>query len=150
MGIPATPAAPSEQDSLGTLISRLGADIARLLRAEAGLLGMRLVAAVDVIQTLTVGMLAGIILSMTGFAFTMGAIVLVLARWLPPWAAALVVGGVLLAGPALIEVVLHGLRHFRRHLPLEEVHQQLDYLFAGQLAHESVLGLMIPNSTAWE
>jgi hypothetical protein len=97
VGIPATPAAPSEQDSLGTLVSRLGADIARLLRAEAGLLGMRLVAAVDVIKTLTVGMLAGIILCMTGFAFTMSAAVLALARWLPPWAAALIVGGVLLA-----------------------------------------------------
>jgi membrane protein len=109
MGIAATPAAPSEQDSLGTLISRLGTDIARLLRAEAGLLGMRLVAAVDVIQTLTVGMLAGIILSMTGFAFTMGAIVLVLARWLPPWAAALIVGGVLLAlGVALATTAVRG------------------------------------------
>ena len=96
MGIPATPAAPSEQDSLGTLITRLGSDLARLLRAEAGLFGMRLVAAVDVLKTLTVGMIAGIILSMTGFAFTMGAVVLALARWLEPWAAALIVGGVLL------------------------------------------------------
>lgn len=107
MGIPVTPAAPSEQDSLGSLITRLGADIARLLRAEAGLLGMRLVAAVDVMKTLTVGMLAGIILSMTGFAFTMGAVVLALARWLPPWAAALLVGGVLLVlGAALAATAL--------------------------------------------
>jgi hypothetical protein len=96
VGVPVTPAAPSEQDSLGALISRLGSDIARLLRAEAGLLGMRLVAAVDVMKTLTVGMLVGIVLSMTGFAFTMGAVVLALARWLPPWTAALIVGGVLL------------------------------------------------------
>jgi hypothetical protein len=58
---------------------------------------MRLVAAVDVLQTLTVSMVAGIILCMTGFAFTMGAVVLALMQWLPPWVAALVVGGVLLA-----------------------------------------------------
>jgi hypothetical protein len=97
VGIPATPAAPSEQDSLGTLIGRLGVDLARLVRAEAGLLGMRLVAAVDVLQTLTVSMLAGVILSMTGFVFAMGSVVLVLVRWVPPWAATLLVGSVLLA-----------------------------------------------------
>lgn len=96
MGIPATPAAPSEQDSLGALITRLGVDLARIVRAETGLLGMRLVSAVDVLKTVTVSMVAGIVFATTGFGLTMLAIVFVLARWLPPWAAALLVGGVLL------------------------------------------------------
>lgn len=96
MGIPATPAAPSEQDSLGTLITRLGVDLTRIVRAEAGLFGMRLVAAVDVLRTATVAMMAGIVFAATGFALTMLAVVFVLAQWLPAWAAALTVGGVLL------------------------------------------------------
>ena len=98
MGIPATPAAPSEQDSLGALITRLGVDLARIVRAEVGLLGMRLVAAVDVLRTVTVSMVAGVVLATTGFGLTMLAVVFLLARWLPPWAAALIVGNELLSG----------------------------------------------------
>jgi hypothetical protein len=90
------PAAPSEQDSLGTLITRLGVDLARIVRAEVGLLGMRLVAAVEVLKTVTVSMVAGVVLATTGFGLTMLAVVFLLARWLPSWAAALIVGGVLL------------------------------------------------------
>jgi Putative Actinobacterial Holin-X, holin superfamily III len=96
VGIPATSAAPSEQDSLGTLITRLGVDLGRIVRAEAGLLGMRLVATVDILRTATIGLVAGVVLASTGFGMTMLAVFFLLARWLPPWAAALLVGVVLL------------------------------------------------------
>jgi len=96
VGIPATPAAPTEQDSLGTLVTRLGVDLGRIVRAEAGLLGMRLVAAVDVVKTATISTLAGVVFAATGFGMTMLAVVFLLSQWLPPWVAALLVGGVLL------------------------------------------------------
>ena len=57
---------------------------------------MRLGAAVNVLRTAGVSMVAGVVFAATGFGLVMCAVVLLLARSMPPWAAALTVGGALL------------------------------------------------------
>ena len=103
---------PSEQESVGGLVTRLGNDVTRIVRAEIGLVQLRVSSALDVAKGAGAGLAAGAVLGVIGLGIVMLGVVLVLARLMPIWEAAFLVGGVLLlASAGLFAVELRALTH---------------------------------------
>jgi len=88
---------PSEQESVGALVQRLGADVTRIVRAEIALFQVRLTAATQVFKAAGGGLLAAAAIGLAGFGMVMAGIVLAVAMFIPAWVAAFAVGGTFLA-----------------------------------------------------
>ncbi len=106
---------PSDQESVGTLVSRLGNDVTRVVRAEIGLVQTRVNAAVEAVRAAGALLAVGLVLALGGVGALVAGLVLVVATALPAWAAAFVVAGglLLLAGILLavqVRVVTGGVR----------------------------------------
>ena len=95
----------SEQDSLGTLVTRLANDLTRLVRAETALVQVRITALARVVQTSGVRLAASAVVGLAGVGGLVAGLVLLLATRMPAWSAALLVGGVLLGLAAVIVAV---------------------------------------------
>jgi hypothetical protein len=95
---------PSEQESVGTLIQRLGMDVSRIVRAEIRLMQLRVTEAGRVGKDAGVGLGAGILLALAGCGALTAGFVLLLATLIPVWLAALAVGGgfILIAAVVLL------------------------------------------------
>jgi len=97
--------APTDQESVGGLVSRLGTDLTRIVRAELALSQVRLAAALDVLKVSGGWLGLGVLIALAGVGVLTVGLVALLARQLPLWLAALVVGGFLaLVAAALIVV----------------------------------------------
>jgi hypothetical protein len=90
------PPAPSEHESLAALVSRLGNDVRRIVQAEIGLVQARAGSILGAMRAAGVLIGVGVCLALGGLGALVAGIVLVVAIWLQPWAAALVVGGAML------------------------------------------------------
>ena len=104
---------PSEQESVGALVQRLGADVTRIVRAEIAALQLRLTAALRVFKAAGGGLLAALLIGLAGFGAVVAGIVLVVALVIPTWVAAFAVGGGFLVVAAVlvaieIRVLTHG------------------------------------------
>jgi len=96
---------PSEQESVGALVQRLGSDVGRIVRAEVALVQLRITAALRALKAAGVGLVAGAVLGLGGFGALTAGVVLVVATVLPAWLAAFAVGG----GFVVIAAILIGL-----------------------------------------
>lgn len=96
---------PSEQDSFGTLVTRLANDLTRLVRAETALVQVRITALARAVQTSGVRLAASAVVGLAGVGGLVAGLILVLATRMPTWLAAFVVGGGLLALAAVLVVV---------------------------------------------
>jgi hypothetical protein len=99
------PPEPSEEESVGALVARLGTDVTRIVRAEIALVQVRLEGMLAAVRAAGGGLAAGALCLIAGFVITALAVVLVLARALPAWLAALAVGLGLLGTGALLTVL---------------------------------------------
>jgi uncharacterized membrane protein YqjE len=98
---------PSEQESVGALVQRLGADVTRIVRAEIALFQVRLTAATQVFKAAGGGLLAAAAIGLAGFGMVMAGIVLAVAMFIPAWVAAFAVGGTFLViAAALVAIEL--------------------------------------------
>jgi len=97
---------PRTEPGVRELLGGLSADVRSLASQTATLARLELSkAAADVARSMA-GVAAGVVLSVAGLAVLVGALVLILiAVGLPPWAAALIVGSVLIVGGGLLAVV---------------------------------------------
>ena len=86
---------PSEE-SVGSLVARLGNDVARIVRAELGLLQARVGAALVAVRVAGALIVIGAMLALGGLGALVAGLVLVVSQWLLPWEAAFAVGGGLL------------------------------------------------------
>jgi hypothetical protein len=97
--------APSEQESVGQLVSRLGMDVRRIVQAEIGLFQARAQAVLGALKAAGALIAVGVVCALGGIGALVAGIVLVVAQWLLPWAAALIVGaGLLLIAGILLYV----------------------------------------------
>ena len=104
---------PSEQESVGALVQRLGADVTHIVRAEIAALQLRLAAALRVFKAAGGGLVAALLIGLAGFGAVVAGIVLAVALVIPTWIAAFAVGGGLLIVAAIlvaieIRVLTHG------------------------------------------
>jgi hypothetical protein len=97
--------APSEQESVGALVSRLGSDVTRIVRAEIHLVQLRLAAALRVVKAGGSGLAVAAVMALGGIGALVAGLVLLLALVLPTWAAALAVGGGLLLVGAVLGLI---------------------------------------------
>jgi hypothetical protein len=97
--------APSEQESVGALVARLGTDVTRIVRAEIGLLQVRISSALEAARTAGIGLAVGIVLALVGVGIFMLGVVFVVAMVLPLWGAAFAVGAGLVVVAAVLCVV---------------------------------------------
>ena len=96
---------PSEQESFGALVQRVGTDVGRIVRAEIALVQLRATGALQVVKAAGGGLVAAAVLGLAGFgAVTTGA-VLIVATVLPVWVAAFAVGGGLLVIAGIVAAV---------------------------------------------
>jgi membrane protein len=104
--------APSEQESVGALVARLGGDVGRVVRAELALVQVRTEAALGALKAAGGGLAFGLALALVGFGAVTAGGVLVVAVWLPLWLAAFVVGGaILLVALAITWLEIRSLGH---------------------------------------
>lgn len=106
---------PSEQESIGALVARLGSDVTRIVRAEIRLFQVRVSAAVGAAKAAAAGVAAGAVLGVVGLALVMLGLVFVVARFMPLWAAAFAVGGGLIVVAAIlvttmVRTLTHGVK----------------------------------------
>jgi putative superfamily III holin-X len=85
-------AEPIQEEPLGTLVSRLGNDVGRIVRAELGLVQVRALAAGEAVQGAALWLGIGIVLALAGLGALTAAAVAGLALVVPTWLAALIVG----------------------------------------------------------
>jgi uncharacterized membrane protein YqjE len=97
--------APSEEESVGALVQRLGADVTRIVRAELALFQVRLTAALRVFKAAGGGLVAAASLGLAGFGMVMAGIVLVVAMFVPAWVAAFAVGVTFLGIAAVLVAI---------------------------------------------
>ena len=90
------PPAPSDQESVGALVQRLGTDVTRIVRAEIAAFQVRLTAALRVFKAAGGGLLGAVLIGLAGFGTVVAGIVLLVATLIPAWIAALAVGGAFL------------------------------------------------------
>lgn len=95
---------PSEQESVGALVARLGTDVTRIVRAEIGLFQVRVSSALD--ARAGIGLAAGVVLGVVGLTLVMLGVVYLLAHVMPLWVAAFVVGGALIAVSAVLAATM--------------------------------------------
>jgi hypothetical protein len=98
----APPSAPSEQESVGALVTRLGIDVGRIVRAELALFQVRVAAALDNARYAALAVAAGAVFGLVGIGIVMLGLVYLLGSVLPLWAAAFAVGGTLLVVAAIL------------------------------------------------
>ena len=99
---------PSEQESVGSLVQRVGTDVGRIVRAEIALVQLRATTALQVVKAAGPGLVAAAVLGLTGFGAVTAGAVLIVATVVPAWIAAFAVGGGLLAVAAvLIGIEVH-------------------------------------------
>ena len=96
---------PSEQESVGALVQRLGADVTQIIRAEIALFQVRLTAALRVFKGAGGGLAAALLLGLAGFGVLMAGLVMVIAILIPTWLAAFAVGGGLLLIAAILVAI---------------------------------------------
>ena len=106
---------PTEQESVGSLVSRLADDVTRIVRAEMALVQARAAAVAGAVRAAGAMLAAGIVLMLGGLGALVAAVVLVVAQWLLPWVAALLVGsGFMILGIILLamqgRVLSNGIR----------------------------------------
>jgi hypothetical protein len=94
--------APSEQESVGALVARLGTDVARIVRAEIALLQVRVSSALEAARTAGIGLAVGIVFAFVGVGIVMLGVVFLVARVLPLWGAAFAVGAGLILAAAIL------------------------------------------------
>lgn len=87
---------PSEQESVGALVTRLTTDVTRIVRVELALLQVRLTTMGRVARASGVRLAVGAALGLAGVGALVAGLVLLLATRMPPWSAAFAVGAVLL------------------------------------------------------
>jgi len=87
---------PSEHESVGALVQRLGTDVGRIVRAEIALVQLRATSALEVVKAAGGGLVAAAVLGLAGFGAVTAGAVLIVATVLPAWVAAFAVGGGLL------------------------------------------------------
>jgi hypothetical protein len=84
---------PSEQESVGALIQRVGTDVSRIVRGEIRLVQLRIAEAARVVKTTAAGLAIAVVLALAGLGALTAGIVLLVASVMPAWVAALAVGG---------------------------------------------------------
>ena len=87
---------PSEQESVGALVTRLTTDVTRILRAELALVQVRFAAIGRAVRVSAVRLAVGAAFGLVGVGALAAGLVLLLATRMPPWSAAFAVGAVLL------------------------------------------------------
>jgi hypothetical protein len=94
--------APTDQESVGALVQRLGTDVTRIVRAEIALIQLRVSGALQAVRAAGVGLVAGVVLGLGGFGALTAGVVLVVAKLMPAWLAAFAVGAGLVLAAAVI------------------------------------------------
>jgi hypothetical protein len=115
---------PADQP-VGALVSRLGTDVARIVRAEIALLQLRLTFVLRALRDAGVALVASALLGITGIGALGAGLVLVVAQWMPAWMSAFAVGGTLVLVALILAVVqTRALGHDVREAlgPVEETH----------------------------
>jgi uncharacterized membrane protein YqjE len=84
---------PTEQESVGALIQRIGTDVSRIVRAEIRLMQLRVTESGRVVKEAGIGLGAAVVLALAGFGALTAGIVLLVAALMPVWLAAFAVGG---------------------------------------------------------
>ena len=103
---------PSEQESVGVLVTRLGTDLTRIVRAEIGLFQVRVSSGLHAAKGAGIGLAAGVVLGVVGLTLVMLGVVFLLARLMPLWGAAFAVGGGLIVVSAIVAAMMvRTLRH---------------------------------------
>lgn len=116
------PNLPTEQESVASLVARLGADVSRIVRAEIALVQTRIAATLQAVRTAAVLLVLGALLALGGFGALVFALVLVVAQWMGAWQAAFAVaGGLLVVGGGLLALQVRLLTDGVREA-LSEVH----------------------------
>ena len=92
----------SAQQPLGDLVGKLSTDLQNLVRQETEFAAHELDKKLDYAKLQAATLSAGLALATAGGLVLLGAAVLVVALWLPAWAAALLVGG----GASVVGVLL--------------------------------------------
>jgi len=101
--LPALPIqTPTDHESVSALVSRLGDDLARILRAEAALFRLRFYAGLEAMRARGGFLATGVVLGLGGVGALVAGLVTLLARWLPVWGAAFLVGGGLLLAAVVL------------------------------------------------
>lgn len=93
---------PTDHESVSALVSRLGDDLARILRAEAALFRLRFYAGLEAMRARGGFLATGVVLGLGGVGALVAGLVTLLARWLPVWGAAFLVGGGLLLAAVVL------------------------------------------------
>ena len=96
---------PSEEESVGALIQRIGTDVSRIVRAEIRLLQFRASEAGRVVKDAGIGLGAAIVLALAGIGALTAGIVLLVAALMPVWLAAFAVGGGFILVAAVILLI---------------------------------------------
>lgn len=95
-------APPPTDQPVTALVSRLGNDVGRIVRAEIALVQLRLTVILRALRAVGAGLIASALLGMAGVGALSGGVVLLMAQWIPVWVSALAVGGVLLLLAVLV------------------------------------------------
>jgi hypothetical protein len=108
---------PPDDERLSVLVSRLGDDVRRIVRAEVALVQVRVDAGVGAARAAAGGLVAAVVLALSAVGAVVSGAILLLATLVPlaTWIAALIVGGVLLllgalAGVVAVRILKRGLR----------------------------------------
>jgi hypothetical protein len=121
--VPARPE-PIQEEPIGTLVSRLGNDVGRIVRAEIGLVQVRAVAAGEAVRGAALWLGVGIVLALAGLGALTVAAIAALALVLPLWLAALIVGAAtLVLGTVAIAVRARSLTQEVRDAVAAEAHE---------------------------
>jgi len=96
---------PTDQESVTALVSRLGDDLARILRAEAALFRLHFYAGLEAVRARGGFLATGVVLGLGGVGALVAGLVTLLAHWLPAWGAAFLVGGGLLLVAMLLGTI---------------------------------------------
>lgn len=96
---------PAEQP-VGALVSRLGTDLTRIVRAEIALVQLRLTGVLRALRDTGATLVASALLAVTGVGALGAGLILLVAQWIPAWTSAFAVGGALV----LIAVLLGGIQ----------------------------------------
>jgi hypothetical protein len=87
---------------VGALVSRLGADLGRILHAEIALVQLRLAVVLRALRDAGGILVASALLAVTGVGALGAGLILVVAWWIPVWVSAFAVGGTLLITALLL------------------------------------------------
>lgn len=116
MALRPVPTHPPDDEPIGALVSRVTDDVRRIVRAEVGLVQLRVEAGARAARASAGGFAAALVLALGGVGALVAALVLGIATVVPlaPWLAALVIGIALLvlgvgAGIVAVAILRRGL-----------------------------------------